>query len=214
MQIREQSNEAKQIGNNPRKGLRQGCIYVDSHRNLRLNFSKLRIKRQIDSQLCESKINENMPPKKVNSHEFRRKRRLSDLTLYLNINDLRPFIWTTVTLKMISIKMWYLIQAAVKNVQINLGQLRIKRQIDSQLCDSICAAYVEACHQSHTPPSPPYSSSMQQHNYLHFCPTWQLTSTTLNQHHFCFSIYYTTSQTFSADQMKLVMHFQSRQSFI
>ena len=86
-----------------------------------------------------------MPSKKVNSHEFRRKRRLSDLTLYLNINDLRPFIWTTVTLKMISIKMWYLIRAAVKNVRINLDQLRIKRQIDSQLSDSSFAAYVQAC---------------------------------------------------------------------
>ena len=32
-----------------------------------------------------------------------------------------------------------------KNVRINLGQLRIKRQIDLQLCDSICAAYVQAC---------------------------------------------------------------------
>ena len=41
-----------------------------------------------------------------------------------------------------SIKMWYLIRAAVKNVRINLGQLRIKRQIDSKLCDSIFAAYV------------------------------------------------------------------------
>ena len=41
--------------------------------------------------------------------------------------------------------MWYLIRAAVKNVRINLGQLRIKRQIDSQLCDSIFAAYVQAC---------------------------------------------------------------------
>ena len=40
--------------------------------------------------------------------------------------------------------MWYLIQAAVKNVRINLDQLRIKRQIDSQLCDSIFAAYVQA----------------------------------------------------------------------
>ena len=45
--------------------------------------------------------------------------------------------------------MWYLIRAAVKNVRINLGQLRNKRQIDSQLCDSICAAYVQAC--SHQP---------------------------------------------------------------
>ena len=44
---------------------------------------------------------------------------------------------------MISIKMWhrYLIRAAVKNVRINSGQLRIKRQIDLQLCDSIFAAY-------------------------------------------------------------------------
>ena len=41
--------------------------------------------------------------------------------------------------------MWYLIRAAVQNVRINLDQLRIKHQIDSQLCDSICAAYVQAC---------------------------------------------------------------------
>ena len=66
----------------------------------------------------------------------------TDLTLYLNINDLRPFIRTTVTFKKIIIKMWYLVRAAVKNVRINLGQLRIKRQIDSQLCDSIFAPYV------------------------------------------------------------------------
>ena len=59
-----------------------------------------------------------------------------DLTLYLNIDDLRPSSRTTVTFKMISSKMWYLIRAAVKNVRINLGQLRIKRQIDSQLCES------------------------------------------------------------------------------
>ena len=45
---------------------------------------------------------------------------------------------------MISIKMWYFIRAAVKNVRINLGQLRIKRQIDSQRCDSIFAANVQA----------------------------------------------------------------------
>ena len=32
--------------------------------------------------------------------------------------------------------------ALVKNLLINLGQLRIKPQIDSQLCDSIFAAYV------------------------------------------------------------------------
>ena len=32
-----------------------------------------------------------------------------------------------------------------KNVRINLCQLRIKRQIDSQLCDSIFAVYVQAC---------------------------------------------------------------------
>ena len=68
----------------------------------------------------------------------------TNLTLYLNIDDLRPFSRTTVTFKMISIKMWYLIRAAIKNVRINLGQLRIKRQIDSQLRDSICAAYVQA----------------------------------------------------------------------
>jgi hypothetical protein len=46
---------------------------------------------------------------------------------------------------MLSIVMWYLIRAAVKNVRINLGQLRIKRQIESQLCDSILAANVQAC---------------------------------------------------------------------
>ena len=46
-------------------------------------------------------------------------RSLTDLTLYLNINDLRPFRRTAVTFKMISIKMWYLIRAAVKNVRIN-----------------------------------------------------------------------------------------------
>ena len=40
--------------------------------------------------------------------------------------------------------MWYRIRAAIKNVWINLSQLRIKRQIDSQLCDSIFAAYVQA----------------------------------------------------------------------
>ena len=68
----------------------------------------------------------------------------TDLTLCLNINDLRPFSRTTVTFRMISIKMWYLIRATVKNVRINLGQLRIKRQIDSQLCDSIFAANVHA----------------------------------------------------------------------
>ena len=45
---------------------------------------------------------------------------------------------------MISIQMWYLIQAAVKNVRINLDQLRIKRQIDSQLGDAIFEAYVQA----------------------------------------------------------------------
>ena len=68
----------------------------------------------------------------------------TDLTLYLNINDLRPFSQTTVTFEMISIKMWSLIPAAVKNVRINVGQLRSKRQIDSQLCDTIFAAYVQA----------------------------------------------------------------------
>ena len=40
-------------------------------------WAQLRIKRQIDSQLCESKMNESIPSKKVNSHEFRRKRRLT-----------------------------------------------------------------------------------------------------------------------------------------
>ena len=40
--------------------------------------------------------------------------------------------------------MWYLIRAAVKNVRINLGQLRNKRKIDSKLCDSTIAAYVQA----------------------------------------------------------------------
>ena len=69
----------------------------------------------------------------------------TDLTLYLNINYFRPFSRTTVTFKMISIKMWYLIRTAVIKLRINSGQLRIKRQIDSQLCDSICAAYVQAC---------------------------------------------------------------------
>ena len=73
----------------------------------------------------------------------------TDLTIYLNINDPRPFSRTTATFKMLSIVMWYLIRAAVKNVRINLGQLRNKRQIDSQLGDSICAAYVLAC--SHQP---------------------------------------------------------------
>ena len=64
------------------------------------------------------------------------KKETTDLTLHLNINDFRSFSRTTVTLKIISIKMWYLIRAEVKNVRINLGQLRTKRKIDSQLCDS------------------------------------------------------------------------------
>ena len=69
----------------------------------------------------------------------------TDLTLYLIIiNDLRPISRTTVTFKMLSVVMWYLIRAAVKNVRINLGQLRIKHQIDSQLCDLIFAVYVQA----------------------------------------------------------------------
>ena len=34
----------------------QGCIYVDSHRNLRINMGQLRIKRQIDSQRCDSSV--------------------------------------------------------------------------------------------------------------------------------------------------------------
>ena len=42
----------------------QGCIYVDSHRNLRRNLGQLRIKSQIDLQPCESKINKNMLPKR------------------------------------------------------------------------------------------------------------------------------------------------------
>ena len=70
----------------------------------------------------------------------------TDLTLYLNISDLRPFSRTTVTFKMLSTVMWYLSGAAVKNVQINLGQLRIKRQIYSQLCDLIFATYVQPIH--------------------------------------------------------------------
>jgi len=43
--------------------------------------------------------------------------------------------------------MWqaYLILTTVKNARISLDQLRIKRQIDSQLCDSIFAAFVQAC---------------------------------------------------------------------
>ena len=49
---------------------RQGCIYVDSHLNLRRNLGQLRIKRQIDSQLCESKINENMPSKRLIHKNF------------------------------------------------------------------------------------------------------------------------------------------------
>ena len=44
--------------------------------------------------------------------------------------------------------MWYLIRAAVKHVWINLVQLRIKLQIDSQLCDSNFAADVQACLQT------------------------------------------------------------------
>ena len=40
--------------------------------------------------------------------------------------------------------MWFLFRAAVKHVQINIGQLRIKLQIDSQLLDSNFAAYVQA----------------------------------------------------------------------
>ena len=71
--------------------------------------------------------------------------RETDFTLYLIINYLTPFSRTTVTFKMLSIVMWYLFRDAAKNVRINLGQLRIKRQIDSQLCDSICAAYIQAC---------------------------------------------------------------------
>ena len=43
----------------------QGCIYVGSHRNLRRNLGQLRIKSQIDSQLCESKINKTCYQKRL-----------------------------------------------------------------------------------------------------------------------------------------------------
>ena len=128
--------------------LDQGCIYVDSHRNLRCNLGQLRIKSQIDSQLCESKKSKKVAIKK-GKFTWISPKEMTDFTisLYLIINDLRRFSRTTVTFKMLSIVMWYLFREAVKNVRINLGQLRIKRQIDSQLCDSICAAYVQACFQ-------------------------------------------------------------------
>ena len=61
----------------------------------------------------------------------------TNLTQYLIINDLRPFSRTPVTFEIIDIVMCYLTQAEVKKFQIDLGQLRRTRQIDSQLCDSI-----------------------------------------------------------------------------
>ena len=85
-----------------------------------------------------------MLSKKGNSYEFRRKGQLTLryiellMTLSLSAGPQRH-------LKCLAFVMWYLLGAAVKIVRINLDQLRIKRQIDSQLCDSICAAYVQAC---------------------------------------------------------------------
>ena len=118
---------------------------MDSHRNLRRNLGQLRIKSQIDSQLCESKINKTCYQKRLIHMNFVESDDWLHVTVYLILNDLRPLSRTTVTFKMLSIVMWYLIRAAVKNMRINLGQLRIKRQIDSQLCDSIFAAYIQAC---------------------------------------------------------------------
>ena len=94
------------------------------------------------SNLCATLRIKNKQKHAIQNSEFRQV--TTDITLYPNIDDLRPFSRTTVTFKMISIKVWHLIRAAVKNVRLNLRQLRIKRQIDSQLCDSIFSAYVQA----------------------------------------------------------------------
>ena len=50
----------------------QGCIYMDSHRNLRINLDHLRIKREIDSQRCESKIYNITLPKMIKKLAFTR----------------------------------------------------------------------------------------------------------------------------------------------
>ena len=46
----------------------QGCIYVDSHRNLRRNLGQLRIKSQIDSQLWKIQNNQKHAAKKKLIH--------------------------------------------------------------------------------------------------------------------------------------------------
>ena len=74
--------------------------------------------------------------------KIKKLKKLNFNLIFAIIYVLMPFSRTTVTFKMISVKMWYLIRAAVKNVRINLGQLRIKCQIDLHLCDSIFTAYV------------------------------------------------------------------------
>ena len=130
----------------------QGCIYMDSNRNLQVNldqlgiktsncFATLRIKNHwkhtikitkkkklflFQTRQMHACYNSDPGHRITFTFTWISPKETIDLTSYLIIIDLRHFSRTPVTFFIMSIKLCYLTLAAAKHVRINLGQLRIK----------------------------------------------------------------------------------------